>query len=63
MKSAPLGSDYPHVVEYGLASISGRNAYSASKSALLGLARASALDLGAYNITVNCIARVQSPRT
>ena len=40
----------------GLASISGRNAYSATKSALLGLARASALDLGAYNITVNCIA-------
>jgi len=34
----------------------GRNAYSASKSALLGLARASALDLGAHGITVNCIA-------
>jgi NAD(P)-dependent dehydrogenase (short-subunit alcohol dehydrogenase family) len=33
-----------------------RNGYSATKSALLGLARASALDLGAYGITVNCIA-------
>ena len=33
-----------------------RNVYSATKSALLGLARASALDLGAYGITVNCIA-------
>lgn len=33
-----------------------RNIYSATKSALLGLARASALDLGAYGITVNCIA-------
>jgi NAD(P)-dependent dehydrogenase (short-subunit alcohol dehydrogenase family) len=33
-----------------------RNIYSATKAALLGLARASALDLGAYGITVNCIA-------
>jgi NAD(P)-dependent dehydrogenase (short-subunit alcohol dehydrogenase family) len=33
-----------------------RNAYSATKSALMGLARASALDLGPYNVTVNCIA-------
>jgi NAD(P)-dependent dehydrogenase (short-subunit alcohol dehydrogenase family) len=33
-----------------------RNAYSATKSALMGLARASALDLGPHNITVNCIA-------
>jgi NAD(P)-dependent dehydrogenase (short-subunit alcohol dehydrogenase family) len=40
----------------GLASKDARNAYSATKSALLGLARAGALDLGAYNITVNCIA-------
>jgi len=35
---------------------SGRNAYSATKAALTGLARASALDLGPYGITVNCIA-------
>src|SRR3954463_14319309 len=40
----------------GLASAGGRNAYSATKSALLGLARASANDLGPYGITVNCIA-------
>ncbi len=40
----------------GLASTAGRNVYSATKAALLGLARASALDLGASNITVNCIA-------
>lgn len=40
----------------GLASKSGRDAYSATKSALLGLARASALDLGRFGITVNCIA-------
>jgi NAD(P)-dependent dehydrogenase (short-subunit alcohol dehydrogenase family) len=33
-----------------------RNAYSATKAALMGLARASAIDLGPYNITVNCIA-------
>ena len=40
----------------GLASTPGRNAYSAAKAALLGMARASALDLGPYNITVNCLA-------
>jgi NAD(P)-dependent dehydrogenase (short-subunit alcohol dehydrogenase family) len=33
-----------------------RNVYSATKSALMGLARASALDLGEFGITVNCIA-------
>jgi NAD(P)-dependent dehydrogenase (short-subunit alcohol dehydrogenase family) len=33
-----------------------RNSYSATKAALLGLARASALDLGSFGITVNCIA-------
>jgi NAD(P)-dependent dehydrogenase (short-subunit alcohol dehydrogenase family) len=33
-----------------------RNVYSATKSALVGLARASALDLGPFGITVNCIA-------
>ncbi len=33
----------------------GRNTYSATKSALLGLARANALDLGAFGITVNCL--------
>jgi NAD(P)-dependent dehydrogenase (short-subunit alcohol dehydrogenase family) len=40
----------------GFTSKEGRNCYSATKSALLGLARASALDLGPYGITVNCIA-------
>jgi NAD(P)-dependent dehydrogenase (short-subunit alcohol dehydrogenase family) len=40
----------------GFASAPGRNVYSATKSALLGLARASALDLAEFNITVNCIA-------
>ena len=33
-----------------------RNVYSATKAGLLGLARASALDLGEFGITVNCIA-------
>ena len=40
----------------GLGGKEQRNAYCATKSALLGLARASALDLGPFNITVNCIA-------
>jgi len=39
----------------GVGSKPGRNAYSTTKSALLGLAKASALDLGPYGITVNCI--------
>jgi NAD(P)-dependent dehydrogenase (short-subunit alcohol dehydrogenase family) len=33
-----------------------RNAYSATKAALIGMANASALDLGPFGITVNCIA-------
>jgi len=40
----------------GFSSAGGRNAYSATKSALLGLARASANDLGPFGITVNCLA-------
>ena len=34
----------------------GRNTYSATKAALIGLAKASALELGPFGITVNCIA-------
>lgn len=34
----------------------GRAAYSATKSALIGMARAEAIDLGEFGITVNCIA-------
>jgi NAD(P)-dependent dehydrogenase (short-subunit alcohol dehydrogenase family) len=41
---------------FGEVSKEKRNAYSATKSALRGLARASALDLGPFGITVNCIA-------
>ena len=33
-----------------------RNVYSATKAALIGMARASALDLGPFGVTVNCIA-------
>lgn len=40
----------------GIVSNGGRNAYSATKAALIGYAKASALDLGAFGITVNCIA-------
>jgi gluconate 5-dehydrogenase len=40
----------------GLGSKEARNAYSATKAAVIGLAKASALDLGAFGITVNCIA-------
>lgn len=40
----------------GLGGKLGRNVYSATKAALVGMARSSALDLGPYNITVNCIA-------
>lgn len=40
----------------GFVSKEKRNSYSATKSALKGLARASCLDLGEFGITVNCIA-------
>ncbi|MFH1266472.1 MAG: SDR family oxidoreductase [Planctomycetota bacterium] len=40
----------------GLGSTAKRNVYSATKAALIGMARASALDLGKFGITVNCIA-------
>ena len=39
----------------GVGSKPARNAYSATKAALIGLAKASALDLGPFGITVNCI--------
>jgi len=40
----------------GLGSTPGRNAYSATKAALIGMCQASALDLGPFGITVNCLA-------
>lgn len=40
----------------GLTSKPGRSSYSATKSALIGMARAMSLDVGASGITVNCIA-------
>jgi NAD(P)-dependent dehydrogenase (short-subunit alcohol dehydrogenase family) len=41
---------------FGQVSKGKRNAYSATKSALMGLCRASAIDLGPFGVTVNCIA-------
>ena len=41
---------------FGQVSKERRNAYSASKSALMGLCRASAIDLGPFGVTVNCLA-------
>jgi NAD(P)-dependent dehydrogenase (short-subunit alcohol dehydrogenase family) len=40
----------------GFVSKAGRGAYSATKSGLIGLARAMSLELGQHGITVNCIA-------
>jgi NAD(P)-dependent dehydrogenase (short-subunit alcohol dehydrogenase family) len=40
----------------GLGGKEGRNSYCATKAALVGFARASALDLGPDGVTVNCIA-------
>jgi NAD(P)-dependent dehydrogenase (short-subunit alcohol dehydrogenase family) len=39
----------------GLVSNAGRGAYSATKAALIAMARATALELGGHGITVNCI--------
>ena len=40
----------------GVGSKEARNAYSATKAALIGMSKASALDLGPFGVTVNCIA-------
>ncbi len=40
----------------GIGGKEGRNGYCASKAAVIGLAHASAIDLGPFGITVNCIA-------
>lgn len=40
----------------GLGGKEGRSGYCASKAGMIGLTRASALDLGPFGITVNCIA-------
>ena len=40
----------------GLGGKSTRNVYNATKHGLIGLSKANALDLGPYNVTVNCIA-------
>ena len=40
----------------GLGGKKERNVYSATKAALVGMARSSALDLGPFGVTVNCIA-------
>ena len=40
----------------GVGSKEKRNAYSATKAGLIGLTKASALDLGPFGITCNCIA-------
>ena len=41
---------------FGLISKEKRDAYSATKAGLIGMARASALELGPFNVTVNCLA-------
>ena len=41
---------------YAVVAAAGRSSYAAAKSALGGLARASASDLGPHGITVNCLA-------
>jgi NAD(P)-dependent dehydrogenase (short-subunit alcohol dehydrogenase family) len=54
-----IGRNYGRIINLssimGHVSIAGRSAYSASKSALLGLTRALALELAANSITVNSI--------
>lgn len=40
----------------GFVSTAGRSTYSATKAALVGMARAQALDLGGHGVTVNCLA-------
>lgn len=55
MKKANYGRILNISSIFGLVSREKRDAYSASKSGLLGLTRASALDLAKYNILVNAL--------
>lgn len=55
MKSARKGSIVNVSSIAGIVSKPGSNAYSASKSGLIGLTRASALDLAPYNVLVNAL--------
>lgn len=41
---------------FGIGSNPARSAYSATKAALIGFAKSSALDLGPHGVTVNCLA-------
>src|SRR5207248_958572 len=41
---------------FAFVSKEGRNAYSATKGALVAMAKTAALELGPYGVTVNCIA-------
>lgn len=56
MKQRGWGRVIPISSIMGLASTPERNTYSAAKAALIAMAKASALDLGPFGITVNCIA-------
>ena len=55
MKERKLGRIIHISSVLGVGSKPGRNVYSATKAGLIGLAKASALDLGPNGITVNCI--------
>src|SRR5260370_42710761 len=56
MKGGKWGRIVPISSIMGIVSKEKRNIYSATKTALQGFARATALDLGEFGITVNCIA-------
>lgn len=56
MKSRKWGRIIHISSTFGFVSKEKRNVYSATKSGLLGMTRASSIDVGPFGITVNCIA-------
>lgn len=56
MKSRRWGRIIHITSVMGIASYPGRSVYSATKSGLIGMTKAAALDVGPHGITVNCIA-------
>jgi len=56
MKSRKWGRIIHISSTFGFVSKEKRNVYSATKSGLLGMTRASSMDVGPFGITVNCIA-------
>ena len=56
-----MGAGHSHLVDHGPGQHARAERLLGHEGGAVGLAKASALDLGAFNITVNCIAPARLP--